>query len=279
MALWILDLWPDTLDAVGVLKSKRALGLIGRLVSGIYERCHHIFVQSRAFLPSVHDRIRGHVPLSYLPSWVEAVFEKDVAQALPAIEVTPCPGAFNIMFAGNIGEAQDFISVLQAAALLKGRAEVRWLIVGDGRAAPLVRTEIERLGLADQVLLLGQHPLERMPEFFKTADVLLVPLKSDPVFSMTIPGKVQTCLATGLPVLGMLDGEGARVIEESGGGHAVAAGDAAGLAEQVMRLMSLSAEERQAMGALGRRYALSEFNRQALIDRLEVTLKTMIASV
>jgi glycosyltransferase involved in cell wall biosynthesis len=118
-----------------------------------------------------------------------------------------------------------------------------------------------------------------MPEFFKTADVLLVPLKSDPVFSMTIPGKVQTCLATGLPVLGMLDGEGARVIEESGGGHAVAAGDAAGLAEQVMRLMSLSAEERQAMGALGRRYALSEFNRQALIDRLEVTLKTMIASV
>ena len=173
------------------------------------------------------------------------------------------------MFAGNIGEAQDFPTVLEAAQRLRHRADIRWLVVGDGRAADAVRAEIERRDIADRVILLGRHPLDRMPAFFRGAQALLVSLRPDPIFGTTIPGKVQSYLATGVPLLGMLDGEGARVIEEAGAGLVCPAGDSGALARQVERLAAMSAAERSAMGERGRAYGVREFDRATLIARLE----------
>ena len=76
----------------------------------------------------------------------------------------------------------------------------------------------------------GQFPLERMPSFLKHADALLVSLKPDPIFAMTIPGKLQTYLSVGLPVLAMLDGEGADLVERSGVGLVSPAGNPVALA-------------------------------------------------
>src|SRR5690606_32673198 len=105
-----------------------------------------------------------------------------------------------------------------AAESLRERRDIRWLIVGDGRAAGWVAAEVERRGLAGNVLLLGRHPLEAMPAFFKHADALLVSLKNEPVFALTVPGKLQSYLASGLPVVAMLNGEPADVVRTSGGG-------------------------------------------------------------
>jgi glycosyltransferase involved in cell wall biosynthesis len=126
--------------------------------------------------------------------------------------------------------------------------------------------------LADQVLLLGRFPVERMPAFYAHADALLVSLKRDPVFSMTIPGKVQSYLMAGIPVIGMLDGEGAAVIQEANAGLTCEPGDGAGLAKAVLALLEMALEERSRLGLNGRKYAQQEFGRLKLMDRIEALL-------
>ena len=267
--LWVLDLWPETLAAVGVVRSPWLLALIGRVVSFIYRRCDLVLGQSRAFQPNIEKYAGDPSRFRYFPSWAEPLFRASLAAVEPAPEVREFQDTFNVLFAGNIGEAQDFPAILDAAEALRHRADIRWLIVGDGRAAEWVRAEIGRRGLEEAVRMLGRHPIERMPAFFRGGDALLVTLKSDPVFAMTIPGKVQTYLATGLPLIGMLDGEGARVIEEAGAGFVCPSGDGRALANRVARLAELPPGERVAMGARGVAYSQREFDRDRLLTQLE----------
>ena len=269
LLMWVLDLWPDTLSAVGVVRSPRLLGWVGQLVAFIYKRCDRILVQSRAFYTNVRKWSGDTTRVRYFPAWAEAPFDQELPGVQPAPEVAPYSKTFNVMFAGNIGEAQDFPAILDAAQGLKHRCDIRWLIVGDGRAAAAVRDEIARRSLGEHVVMLGRHPLDRMPSFFRGANALLVSLKAEPIFAMTIPGKVQSYLAAGLPLLGMLDGEGARVIEEARAGLVCPAGDGNALSQRVDQLASMTAEARSAMGASGRAYCRREFDRQSLVSNLE----------
>lgn len=267
--MWILDLWPETLSAIGVVRSPRALALVGALVRFIYRRCDRVLVQSRAFAANVRRYADQPDKLRYFPGWAEDVFARGGTPATPAPELAPYEDCFKVLFAGNIGEAQDFPTVLQAAQRLKARDDIRWIVVGDGRAAAGLRADIQRLGLQERVILLGRHPLERMPSFFSGADALLVSLRRDPIFAMTIPGKVQSYLAAGVPLVGMLDGEGADVIRESGGGLVGPSGDAEALAANVEALAAMTQDQRRALGERGRRYGAAEFDRDTLVSSLE----------
>ena len=117
--------------------------------------------------------------------------------------------------------------------------------------------------------MLGRHPVERMPSFFKQANALLVSLKNEPIFAMTIPGKLQSYLAAGIPVVAMLNGEGVEVVKNSQSGLTCAAGDHVGLAATVLKLSEMSEEERETMGRNGLNVSAREFDRGILIDRLE----------
>jgi len=276
--LWVLDLWPETLAAVGAVRAKWLLALVGRMVAFIYRRCALVLAQSRAFEPNIASYSGDVSRIRYFPGWAEPLFHGSLESVEPAPEVRAYQDTFNVVFAGNIGEAQDFPAILNAADRLRQRADIRWLIVGDGRAAEWVRSEIRRRALDDSVRMLGRHPIERMPTFFRAASALLVTLKRDPVFAMTIPGKVQTYLATGLPVIGMLDGEGSRVIEQSGAGLVCPSGDGAALADRVVRLASLAPGERAAMGARGLEYSRRAFDRDRLLTQLEEWMGELASS-
>lgn len=267
VVFWVLDLWPETLSAIGVVRSPRILGWVGRLVSFIYNRCTLVLGQSRGFGACIAKYCRDPGKIRYFPSWSEDVFAE--ADAPPAAEVPSTSGTFSVLFAGNVGEAQDLPAVLDAAERLRDQPHVRWLIVGDGRKSEWLQAEVKRRGLDRQVLLLGRHPVERMPSFYAHADALLVSLKKDPVFSLTIPGKVQSYLVSGIPILGMLDGEGADIIRTADAGLTCGAGDGAGLADAVLHMAAMSPGERAAMGARGRAFAENEFDRNTLMDRLE----------
>lgn len=272
--LWVLDLWPQSLQAVGVVHSQRILALVGKLVGYIYRRSDLVLGQSRSFLADFRKYLRDERRIGYLPGWSEQVLVADEALE-PAPEVPLRSDLFTIVFTGNIGEAQDFPSVLDAAVRLREQP-VRWVIVGNGRRAEWVREEVVRRGLGDRVLLPGRFPIERMPSFHAHADALLVSLRPDPIFAMTIPAKVQAYLSAGRPILAMLDGEGADVVRLAGAGEAVAAGDSAGLAEAVGKLMRAGPEKRAAMGERGRAYAAREFDRATIIAQLEAFLTGLV---
>jgi colanic acid biosynthesis glycosyl transferase WcaI len=265
---WVLDLWPESLEATGAIRSPRLLKLAGRLTAWVYRHCDWILMQSRAFT----DRItRFDVPaerLLYFPNWAEPSMGS-AAQGGAASDKVELPAGFRVVFTGNMGESQALPVVLEAAEKLKGYADIRWILVGGGRIADWVHAEVERRGLAGVVQLPGAFPPERMPEFFAAADALLVSLRPEPIFALTVPAKVQAYLAAGRPIIASLDGEGARIVEESGAGLTAPAGDAEALAQRVLEMRALSPVAREEMGRRGREYGRTHFDREVVLGRLE----------
>lgn len=273
MAFWVLDLWPQSLSAVGVTRSPLVLGMVDALVRIIYRSVDLILVQSRSFVAEIGRQAGGEEKIGYFPSWSDDPASSPPAE--PAPEVPAADGQFSIMFTGNVGDAQDFPAILDTADLMR-HEPVRWLIVGDGRRSDWLAAEVARRDLGKQVLLLGRHPLERMPAFLMHADAALVALRPEPAFAMTIPGKVQTYLAAGKPILAMIDGEGAEVVRLAEAGLTAPAGDAPAFADAIRQMMATPPEKRLEMGRSGQDFARVEFDRDALVARLETWLAQLV---
>lgn len=262
---WILDLWPQSVSATTGIDTPLVVKPLSLLTRWIYSHCDRLLVQSRGFMAPVEAMGGECGRILYFPSWAEQLYRPFSREALPV----SLPTGFCVMMAGNIGAAQDFPAILAAAERLKGYEDIHWIIVGDGRMADWVRIEAKRRGLEATVHLLGWHPMELMPRLFAHADALLVSLRKEYIFSLTIPGKLQSYLACGRPIIGMLDGEGARLIDEAKAGVTCSAGDSGGLAARVLDLYRMAPETRDGMGANGRVYYLSHFEREKLFNRLE----------
>ncbi len=268
---WVQDLWPESLSATGAVRSPVVLGRVGALVRWIYRGCARVLVQSESFVTPVREAGVDPARIRYFPNSAEILY-RPLPYRGPWFG-PDLPEGFRVMFAGNVGAAQSFDTILAAAERLKRHSRIHWLIVGDGRMASWVSEEIAKRGLTDSVHLLGRHPVDSMPSWFAQADVMLVALRRAPVFSMTIPAKLQSYMACGRPVIAALDGEGVRVIAMSGAGIAVPADDPAALAAAVLNLSNVSGEELAAMGARGREYFEGHFDRDLLLDRLEGWLR------
>jgi colanic acid biosynthesis glycosyl transferase WcaI len=260
---WILDLWPESLSATGAVRSQGILKKIDTLVRFIYHGCDKIVVSSLGFIPSVAAKGINRERIGYFPNWQEPEY----GDTVPVTEYLP--QGFRIVFAGNIGVAQDFETILSAAEKLKRYNEILWVILGDGRRREWVKSQVEKRGLSASFHLMGRYPSEAMPGFFAQADVLLVTLKRDPAFALTVPGKIQSYMSCGRPVVAALDGEGGRLVVESGAGLSVPAGDVDGLVHAVLTMYRMPKSDRDAMGIRGKEYCSAHFGRTLLMDRLE----------
>jgi glycosyltransferase involved in cell wall biosynthesis len=274
VVFWVLDLWPETLEAIGVVKSPRILSWVGKLVSFIYNRCDLVLGQSKAFYKGIAQYCDDKRKIQYFPSWSEGVFSQ--SESIVQVAELDCKHCFKIVFAGNIGEAQDFPSILSAAKTLKEQGvNIKIFVLGDGRAFELVKSAVIEKELSAIVTLLGRYPLEIMPSFYAAADALLVTLKDSKAFSMTIPGKVQTYMEAGKPILTMLSGEGSRIVEEAGCGLISNSGDFQQLANNMIEMANYSQEQLAGFGKNAKAYAKKEFDRDRLIDQLESWFKEL----
>ncbi len=277
IVFWILDLWPESLSASGAISDKRILDFMDKVVRFIYRNTDKIVVSSRGFIDSVKAKGISSERLDYFPNWYEPEYDdKQSAELFSRDESLMLPEGFRVMFAGNIGAAQDFGTILAAAELLKIYADIHWIILGDGRRFDWVKEQVSLRGLSGCVHLLGRFPAEAMPVFFAAADAMLVTLKSDPIFSLTVPGKIQSYMACCKPVVAALDGEGNRLITESGVGLASQAEDPEALAKSVLALYRMPEEKRREMGESGRKYCEENFHREILMDRLEGWMNELV---
>jgi colanic acid biosynthesis glycosyl transferase WcaI len=275
LILWVLDLWPESLAATGAVRSPAILGMVGRLMSAIYRSCDLVLVSSKGFIPDIERRGGRAGRILYFPNWVEDVYlEAPAAQPLASPE-TPA-GAFRVMYAGNIGKAQGFETIVAAAEHLRHRQDIQWLIVGDGRMREWVERQVDTRGLRNTVHLLGGYPPDAMPALLACADALLVTLNRDPLFRLTAPGKIQSYLASGKLIIGALDGEGRQVLAESGAALLCSPEDSGRLAETVLAAARMPQEERDSMAEAGRRFCSDHFDRKSLMDTLEAQLETAV---
>ena len=269
---WIQDLWPESLSATKAVNSETILKIVKLIVQFIYRGCDRLLVQSLAFAPAI--RRFGVQPdrIEYFPNSAHELYQPLMLET-DEPEYAQMPSGFRVMYGGNIGAAQDFGTILKAAESLKNYPDIHWVIIGDGRMRPWVEKQIQRLNLKDNVHLLGKHPAEAMPRYFSLADVLLVTLKKEPIFALTIPSKVQPYLACGKPIIAALDGEGARIIQEAGAGLTVSAENPHNLAEAVLAMYHMDESDRRAMGDRGRIYFKENFDRSLLLNRLDGWMK------
>jgi colanic acid biosynthesis glycosyl transferase WcaI len=267
LIFWVLDLWPESLSATGAIRSPTLLELVRRLVRFIYARCDRLLVSSRGFCKSVAETGGYKGGIEYFPNWVEPEYTSDMKSE--QVSLPDLPEGFRIMFAGNIGAAQDFETILQAAEQLRGETDIHWVILGDGRRAEWLKSEVAKRGLDGSFHMLGRHPAEMMPSFFERADALLLTLRREPIFALTVPGKLQSYMASGKPVIAGLDGEGAALVLEAGGGLACPAESPVELAGKVLEMYRMSQEERQLMGARGRQFCAENFNREKQFNKIE----------
>lgn len=266
---WILDLWPESLAATGAVHSVRIINILDRMVQFIYQGCDKIVVSSKGFISSVESKGISHDRLDYFPNWCEPEY----SAVHPKLNTLPC--GFLIMFAGNIGVAQDFETILDAADKLRDYSEIHWIILGDGRRSEWVREQVRLRELSASFHLLGRYPPEAMPGFFSQSDVMLVSLKRDPILALTVPGKIQSYMICGRPIIAALDGEGGNLVVEAGAGLSVPAADSTALSTAVLAMYRMSKEDREQIGMRGKMYCEKTFNRKMLLDRLQGWIKDL----
>lgn len=261
VVMYCLDLWPESLIAGGISRGSVIYKYFHQVSRKIYTRMDKILVTSREFVGYLKDQFAiSEEKIQYLPQYAEDFFGN-----LP--EATEKEG-LHLTFAGNIGEVQSVETILQAARQLQDKP-ITFHIVGGGSDLERLQKLAKDWSLS-KVIFHGRRPVAEMPDFYAQADALLVTLKADPVLSLTLPGKVQACMAAGKPILGAVDGETARVIEEAGCGFCGKAEDAQQLAQNILRF--LEADKVQ-MGQNARNYYEQQFEKSKFLDTLENELK------
>ncbi len=262
LVTWVQDLWPQSLQVTGFVRNQRVLGAVAALVRWLYRHNQLLLVQSQGFVPLVAS-MSGATPVEYHPNPGELAFMAE-PEGAPALTLEP---GFNVVFAGNLGTVQALDTVIEAARQLRDVPAICFVLIGSGSRGEWLQSEVRRLGLTN-VQMPGRFPPQAMPGILAQASALLVSLTRDPMLSQTVPSKIQAYLATGRPLIASLDGEGARVVDESGAGLVCPAEDAAALAGAVRRLQALDATQLSRMGQAGRSYYLNHFEPRALARRL-----------
>ena len=264
VVLWVQDLWPESLSATGYVKSPMLLKLVKFFVKLVYNQVDLILVQSRAFVEPILKMVPKKRIL-YFPNSVGKYFYNSQSNSTPDIQVLD--SGFNLLFAGNIGVAQSMETIVFAASRLRNYPKIKIIIFGAGSRLSWVKEEVRVRGLKN-VVLGGEHPMEAMPHLMRKASALLVTLAGDPIFSLTVPNKIQAYLAVGKPIIASLNGEGARLILEANAGLAVNAEDSIGLANAIIKMYKMTEIQRNQFGENGQFFFKNNFDENVLSDCL-----------
>lgn len=267
--LWVLDLWPESVTATTLIANKFIIGLLNKLVKYIYSKSDYILISSKSFEKSIKQRSINKNIL-YFPNWAESVYEETALNK--NFELPILPNGFNIMFAGNIGEAQDFETILSAAIQTKAE-NINWILVGDGRKLDWVRSQVIFYNLHN-VFILGRYPIEDMPYFFSKANVMLLTLKNSLISGLTVPAKLQAYAASGKIILAAINGETNSIINEHNIGLACESGDFKSLSENAKILKNVSEEQRIKMEKNSRNLYYTSYSKKVLFDNLENLFKS-----
>jgi glycosyltransferase involved in cell wall biosynthesis len=265
----IQDLWPDTVVLSGMM-TNRVLGwLLGKWCAFIYRRAGHIVVQSPGFKNILVGRGVPSRKIDVIYNWCdETVMRPAMADADLASELG-LSGHFNVMFAGTMGTGQALDSVLEAADICSVRSpDVQFVFIGGGVERDRLQRKAQDMDLKN-VRFLPPRPMSEMAAVLGLADVLLVHLKNDPLFRITVPSKTQAYMASGKPILMAVGGDARDLVIQSGGGLSCESENAEDMSGAVTRFAGMSPEERRQMGEAGRRYYFERMSLKAGVSNFE----------
>lgn len=272
--LYVQDLWPENVEIMTGITNKRIIGAIGKMVDYIYNRCAQIFTTSESFTKSIHDRGVPNDKIKYWPQFAEDFYVPIEKMSIPEISKDD---AFNIVFAGNIGNAQGLDILPKTAIILKSmelKRKIRFNIVGDGRYKENLKDIIKSNLVSDMFNFIEKQPAIRIPEIMAANDAAFLCLAKSPLFAMTIPAKLQSYLACGIPIIAVAEGETHQIIVASNSGVCCPPGDAKSLSDLIIEISNKSQEELDQLGENARNYYDLNFLKSELLNKMDSYFKS-----
>ncbi|MDY5669177.1 MAG: glycosyltransferase family 4 protein [Bacilli bacterium] len=265
LIMYEMDLWPESLLAGGISNKSLIYKHYKEVSAKIYSKCDKILTSTKEHIPYIKN-LPGCIDLDieYLPQYADTIFEENNFG-------NEDNGVIDLMFAGNIGKAQSVDTIVKAAALLKNDVRFKFHIVGTGSELDNIKKLAAELK-TDNVIFYGQRPLEDMPGLYKIADAMLVTLEDKPYANMTIPGKVQSYMAAGKPIIGAINGSCANFINNNNVGYICPSGDSVTLANLIK---NLDLKELQVIGEHSKDVYSKKYSKSIFMKRLISTLESM----
>ena len=259
LVLYCLDLWPESLLIGGIKKDSLAYKFFHMVSKKIYQKCDRILISSRFFKDYMKKEFNiDESKIELLPQYAESIFTPETCKKIPDDKV-------NIVFAGNVGKAQSIDTIINTAEKLKNVENLYFHIVGDGVKYQFLKDKINELNL-DNVKVYGRKDISEMPAFYKMADAMLVTLSGGSFVSETLPGKVQTYMAAGKPIIGAANGETKIVIEEAKCGFCGSADNADELAENILKF--INCENKEELGINSYKYYEQNYSKEKFLNKL-----------
>lgn len=259
--LYVQDLWPENVEIVTGIHSPFILKPIGKMVDYIYKNCDQIFATSPSFVKEICKRGVDEEKVHYWPQYAEEFYRPMEKKAVPEI---PDDGSFKIIFTGNIGTAQGLEILPRTAELLKDE-NVKFVVVGDGRYLETFIDEVKKREVRDRFIMIPRQPAERIPELLAACDVAFLSFQDEELWAMTIPAKLQSYMACGMPVIAAAKGETKRIIAEAECGNSCEIGNPEALANAVKKLMRM---DLSTMKKNSRSYFKDNFDKPILMKHI-----------
>jgi len=256
----IQDLWPDTLLSTGMIKNQKALSIIDKFCKYVYSKASKITVLSPGFKSALINRGVSECKIEVVYNWCDdsQISEEHIQNTLK--KKLGMAGKFNILFAGNMGKAQALDAVLTAATVVENRfPDIQFVFVGGGVDVDRLKQKAKDLNLKN-VLFIPPQPVSEVGKFLNSSDVVLVHLKKDPLFKITIPSKIQAYMAAGKPILIGVEGAAAELADQAGAGLSFIPENSNSIAQAVEKLFTMPSVDLKKMGAAGKLFYENELS-------------------
>ena len=256
LVYYCLDLWPESLIAGGIQRESIIFKVFHVISKYLYKKADKILVSSQQFEKYFEDTMGiSKDKLDYLPQYAEDLFKPMQPVEKHTIDFT---------FAGNVGVFQNVEIIVKTAELFQQNPDIRFHIVGDGISLDKCK-ELAKERNIKNVIFHGRKPVEEMPKYYAMSDAMLVTLKKDPFISLTLPGKVQSYMAVGKPIIGSIDGEAQKVIRDSECGFCAPAEDEEALKKCIDEFLE---SNKAALGQNALQYYQNNFRKIKFVSRL-----------
>ena len=272
----IQDMWPETLAATGMVRQPWVLRLVGSFAKWVYSRSAGIRVISPGFRENLLSKKVPADKIHTISNWVDPNFYAPAPRDEQIKEKLGFANKFVVTYAGTIGPAQQIDTLVEAAALLDDLPDVLIAIFGEGLERELLTAKAAQRGLGN-VCFHGLRPATEMPAIYALTDVVLIHLKDDPLFRITIPHKTFVYMSVAKPVLAAVEGDVADVITSAGAGITCPPSQPRLLADAIRRLRATPPETLAEMGRRGRVAAETTFERKTLVTQVSSLLQQVAA--
>ena len=251
---WELDVWPETLNSLGIIKSNLILDIIKKIMKKIYACYDLVLIGSKQYKEILKQRYKGEI--QYFPNWADHLIEKK--SDIKKIDIHVPKDHKIIMYTGNIGYAQNFDQILKLCFRTINK-KIYWVFIGDGRFKYKLSQTIDNNPKL-KIKLINSVKVDLIKSYIDISDFTLLSLSSKGIFNKTVPAKLQTYMCLSKPVIGMISGEAKEIILNANCGIIIDSSKIDKSVEKIIELVNFDKSKINLLGKNGKRYYDEYFN-------------------